>query len=56
MRHKDEEKTEKYAYYGKLGCDSPLALLQKMLLSIKKQNPKLDVLFIPGDMVGHSYS
>ena len=46
---------DEVANLGRYGCDTPIELLERMLQTMRKKNPKLDVLFLPGDMIGHGY-
>ena len=38
---------------GRKGCDTPLLLLHRVLKTMKEQDPDIEAIFVPGDMVGH---
>ena len=42
--------------YGQYGCDSPHQLIQVMLDQVKAKDPNPDIIYLPGDFVGHGYS
>ncbi len=46
--------TKDISYFGRLGCDPPPALLERFLQRINQTEPDLDLLFMPGDFIGHS--
>ena len=46
--------TDQLAPYGRLGCDPPAATLELMLKRMRDQEMGVDLLFMPGDFVGHT--
>jgi len=46
--------TDKFAPYGWLGCDIPVTTLELVLKRMSEKENRLDVLFMPGDFIGHS--
>ncbi len=45
--------TDQLAPYGRLGCDPPLVTLELILKRMRDQEQGLDLLFMPGDFIGH---
>ena len=45
-----------FAPLGKVYCDPPQDLLEAMLQKLNIERPDLDILFVTGDIVGHTYS
>lgn len=45
-------KAELYAPYGRLGCDPPHILFDRFIARFN-ETEKPDVVFLPGDLVGH---
>ena len=41
---------------GRYGCDTPEVLARLVLQKVKDENPDLDVVFLPGDIIAHGYS
>ena len=53
----DPNSTAEYAPYGRIGCDSPIKLLESFLQKINQSEAStLDILFLTGDFVGHGLS
>ena len=48
------ESAEMYAPYGRIGCDPPPLLLEKLLQRLNQTDGQIDILFLPGDFIGHS--
>lgn len=46
--------TDQLAPYGRVGCDPPAATLELILKRIRDQEMGVDLLFMPGDFIGHS--
>jgi hypothetical protein len=46
--------TDQFAPYGRLGCDIPVGTLELVLKRMSEKEKKLDVLFMPGDFIGHT--
>ena len=46
--------TDQLAPYGRLGCDPPAATLELFLKRMRDQELGIDLLFMPGDFLGHS--
>ena len=44
------------AYFGRLGCDAPYLLVETAMKHMSQNNPDLDFILVPGDLVGHSIS
>jgi hypothetical protein len=45
-----------YAPLGRIKCDSPELLVEKMFKKLNETEGQIDALLITGDMVGHSLS
>ena len=43
------------ANFGRFGCDPPQLLLETMFKIMKEEHADLDVLLVPGDIVGHPF-
>ena len=46
---------DEVANFGRYGCDTPPLMFDNMLKIMQNELPNLDVLFVPGDLIGHSY-
>ena len=46
----------KPSIFGQFGCDSPAKLLEIMLDELLLKDPNPDIIYLPGDFVGHGYS
>ena len=46
--------TENVAHLGRLGCDAPIELLERVLYKMNQSEGNLDLLFMPGDFIGHA--
>ena len=46
--------TDQLAPYGRLGCDPPAATLELILKRMRDQEMGIDLLFMPGDFIGHT--
>ena len=46
--------TDVIAPLGRMGCDPPLVLFERFAKRLNESEPDLSVLFLPGDLVGHS--
>jgi len=46
----------KGSIYGQFGCDSPYELIKVMLDEVLEKNSQPDIIYLPGDFVGHGYS
>ena len=44
------------AYFGRLGCDLPKTMVEAAFAKLAYDNPDLDVIFVPGDLIGHGIS
>lgn len=44
----------KEANFGRLGCDPPTEMIDKMIHKMSDENPDIDVLLVNGDHVGHT--
>ena len=42
--------------YGQFGCDSPSQLVQLILNEVLEKDAQPDIIYLPGDFVGHGYS
>ena len=49
----DDPIAEEMAYFGRLGCDSPFNLVDTIMQKMSHDNPDLDAIFVPGDLIGH---
>jgi sphingomyelin phosphodiesterase acid-like 3 len=52
----DEPSADIVANFGRFGCDSPEVLVRTVLSKMVEDQPNLDVLFLPGDVVAHHYN
>ena len=48
-----EDKAQQAAYFGRAHCDSPYLLVERLMQKMKAENPDLDVILVPGDLVTH---
>jgi hypothetical protein len=46
--------TKDVAHLGRLGCDAPIELFERVLYKINQSEGNLDLLFMPGDFMGHT--
>ena len=46
-------KATEVANFGRAHCDSPTLLVERLMEKMKAENPDLDVILVPGDMVTH---
>ncbi len=46
--------TENVAHLGRLGCDAPIELFERILYKMNQSEGELDLLFMPGDFMGHT--
>ncbi len=44
------------AYFGRLGCDLPQAMVDAAFAKMAYDNADLDGIFVPGDLIGHGIS
>jgi hypothetical protein len=51
-----EMQSSSYAPLGKLYCDPPWDLTEAAIQRLKLEAPDVDLLFITGDIVGHTYA
>ena len=50
------DRSDTVAHFGRLGCDIPEILVRTVFKRMAYENPNLDVIFVPGDLVGHCIS
>ena len=46
--------TDQLAPYGRFGCDPPVETLELLLKRMRDQETNIDLLFMPGDFIGHA--
>ena len=44
---------DQIANFGRAHCDSPYLLVERLMQKMKAENPDLEVILIPGDIVTH---
>ncbi len=44
------------AYFGRWGCDVPYSMVDIAMQKMKADNPNLDLILVPGDLIGHGIS
>ena len=49
-------KTDEIANFGRAHCDSPQLLVERLMQKMAADNPDLEVILIPGDIVTHGFS
>jgi len=54
MKDKGVKYTETLAFLGRQGCDPPPNLFERFLIRLSKVEKDVDILFMPGDFIGHS--
>ena len=45
--------TSEVAYMGRMGCDAPIELIEKIMMKMNQSEGQIDILFMPGDFIGH---
>ena len=44
------------AYFGRSKCDVPYLMVDVAMQKMKADNPDIDFILVPGDLVGHAIS
>ena len=48
-----DKEDDQIANFGRAHCDSPYLLVERLMQKMKAENPDLEVILIPGDIVTH---